>query len=1000
MANKRFFIGVGSTALGALEALVNRYRDCGELLDRPEDGQYRDFFIGYDSDVKTVAAFNRLSDNRDYLCGVEMHEDKELLGLSYGIRNDWGASDKIEKDGVGGARRKSFRTLNLLDNPYASEILKRIDKDDLVVLVGSAFGGTSTGSYWNLATCLRELMNNKDPGCNSLYGFVIFPDIGQWDKNFSGGSIQKSYEGMSSNVCNFLRDMGEQRILLSILHKTQGGGGGGIRFVPLSLALSKKDPSMRSRGGREFGVLKGETAGTGVPSNIGALGYLPTESVFLVSTNGLKSEKAVSALVAEEIFLFAKLGLGRGSDGKTLSSELTNSGPKNKQGGVGECLCELNFIAARTLKKPLLAKFFYEQTFQKHMAEFGESGDRGQSDSQVWRDIAQEMKEMVLGKATQSPLNAPNEVSAIDAFVEQLLHPTGEGLDTDGLLQRVARLAVGYQLQTPSDFLEKTLELYLARSAKEGGSGVASRYGEHGELPFQLRDVRGLHSEIFKPIQKAGAAKNSQNEFRGKVEKFRSDFRKELRDRNNLPFWTRTSGKTKDNLESELKEQGVRALGKLLGNYLWTVRCERTAFESKAEEQFEQLRKLFTDFGPDWIDAAGETPCISRPKPTSEAAGEIASALSPYREEIYPVADFYTDALSVVKGTFSLPIRTNEGVKRLVERIEKKDSPIVLSQTLQAQMTKSTFDGIEGIAGTPAGEALEESVFGEGRNSKFKLRFMVDFNPGEKTKTGGNGLPRAVTYEDIHNLDRTWAELFSSKGGAVAGKVFATTAGEDPFASYGDWGDVRLIDRNTPGEYADMDGFWLGVLHIDRSLGGFWRNNYQSRGNRLEGEMVNCLDSEKESGYARLMHFGESVAMALTLGAMSDVVQRAKSAGSNEYGAKYLVKSRDDAHPAAECEVPVGCLDHDRFAWVTPVMAKWAWDFVKGHAALFENETNGAKAFFDDLKRRENRVLLTDPPCQLDFHLKANVRGAESLETLKAVYDCIVGAMDVEVKGV
>lgn len=1011
MAQKRFFIGVGSTALGALTALVNRYRDCGELLGRNPDSAQTDFFLGYDSDVKAVEAFNELDKNRDHLCGVEMHEDEEMLALSHEIRNDWGPTDRIEKDGVGGARRKSFRTLNLLDNPYAAEILNKIGEGDLVVLVGSAFGGTSTGAYWNLATYLREFLNAKEPKFNTLYGFVVFPDIRQWEENFSGGNVRTSYEGMSSNVCNFLRDMGEQRILLSILHRTQGGGGG-IRFVPLSLALSKKDHNLRTRGGRSFGVLKGESLGASVPSNIGALGYLPTETVFLISTNGLKSGKAVSALVAEEIFLFARLGMGLGKDGggtgKTLSSELTNSGPKNKHGAVGECFAELNFIAARTLKKPLLAKFFYEHAFQPHMAEFGASGSSQKSISSDWKAVVQEMKKEVLGDGTKMA----SEEKTIEKYVEELLHPTptGDGLDEEGLLRRVARLAAPFPLQTPKDFLASTLSKYLVRTKKDGGQGGANRYGVHGGLPFQLPDVRALHAEIFRPIQEAGATKKeggstkkAHERYLGKLKKFQNDFRAEMRERNQLPFWTRTSGKTKENLERELKDQGVRALCKLLEEYLWAERCERTAFDTKVDLQFEQLRERFAAFGPEWTDLAGETPCISRPKPTPEVSGELAGALVGYLEEIYQVSDFYEDALKIVQGAFSLPIRTNEGVKRLEERIDDKNNPIVLPPGLQAQMTKSTFDGIEGVSGTPVELALRESTFGDGRNSNFKLRFMIDFNPGEKTKTGNNGLPRPVTYHDIHKLARGWEELFSRKGGADSSQVFVTTAKEDPFASFGNWGDVRLIDKKTESQdrsYADMSGFWLGVLHIDRSLGGFWKNTYHQYGNGLEGEMVNCLEAEKEGDYGRLLHYEEAVQLALVLGAMSDVVQRAQTSVNTEGGVKYWVKCQDGGMGGASCVVPVQCIDHDRFAWVTLEMAKWAWAFVKSHALLFEDEATGAKAFFDDLKRRENRVLLTDPPCQLDFHLKANVQGAESLETLKAVYDSIVGAMDVEVKGV
>ena len=157
---RNIFIAVGSSAIVGMIHLLDRLKEDG-VYDQKRD----DIFIGMDSDV------NRLQDLKNFDLDsnpIRIHTVQLTLSSSSPEKKvvtcfepDWKNMGGITASGVGGDRRLSFTTLNWTGFWDDIGLDKLLTKGDRVILLGTAFGGTSTGIFWNIAEIIQMRVASK-----------------------------------------------------------------------------------------------------------------------------------------------------------------------------------------------------------------------------------------------------------------------------------------------------------------------------------------------------------------------------------------------------------------------------------------------------------------------------------------------------------------------------------------------------------------------------------------------------------------------------------------------------------------------------------------------------------------------------------------------------------------------------------------------------------------------------------------------------------------------
>ena len=969
---KRFYIAIGSTAVNALIALVNRYREYGQLIGNEGTGE--DFFVGIDSQWSKVDEFNALASNREWLLGLRLEGDPDFLALTKKVHSSWSESEKYEPDGVGGVRRRSFRTLNFTMNREFNRMLSRYEHGDLVILVGSAFGGTSTGSYWNLATWLRTRLNAVDGLCNALYGFVIFPDKMLWSGFFAG----QGYENMSTNFCDFLRDMNQLRIDNVILQSK----GDDFQYCPVSLA--------KARGSGEHRTLLG-IGGTGHieagrADDASSVSCLPTESVFLLSTNDVgNGPRAVSELVADELFLFAKLDIGR----TTIGAQLVNVGPRNVTAGiVEEAFSELHLISARTMRK----KMFLEAIYGLHksrMAELASMEERNETPTSAWGMICAEVE-----NSHKNHRERLSEGSAgrIETFVTECysgrLSKTEEENRLRALMGDQRTSAQPYPNSTPRTFWKFILERAVDLSSTQL---AFSQYGEGDKVPFRLKQAETLFFKLFKRIEQNRSQYNIlESQLREEILNFAARLKQEKAKRHRLPFWAKI-GSSIAAVDKQLIAQAQKQLENYLRAYRDLMNCQMTPATG---ETFLNLSKEYQNAIPSDVGILQGVvvKCISSPNISQEDKAGFWRDFGNDKNDLYKVRYLFDDALRILTYASMAQNQQEQAKQSDCERKLNDYVNLAISDIYQRRertetaqrMRQPLFDSIsEASGGRRPGTAYQQkSVWGFDNPAlgTCSLRFIAETNHGVKVKSGPNDQPIPVTCGFIRRFPE-WDQLFRLNGIDDDNASFDTSRTfEHPVQM------VALPER--------VDDFWMGDLQFDRSILDFLDDNYRDLNSGLAGQTQRILIREgSDEKYSRLFRFAEGVQIGLTLGAVSKRIKEAFSTGNRDNRNSYSVS---DGERGVSCDIPLDCLDAEgNLTGATGDLVVWAREFVEAHAPIFTKEETGAKAFFDDLRRREDTSLqfrraVGARPYQLDYDLSAS-----SKQTLMLLFDEILGKVSI-----
>lgn len=196
MGTKRLYVAVGSVSVKSLIELIGRYQDEGLYKET------KDMFIGLDTDSGRVKDLQSLDSTDEHILAIQVVDEpgnssvRDVIGS---FRKDWDKTAHIKQTGVGGDRKLSFSTLRWTQNVEFQKRVASLTKDDELILIGTAFGGTSTGMFWNLAMWLRSKIRLDSNGHRAeFYAFVVLPGD-------QGGDLSKY--PWSYNLCAFMQDM-------------------------------------------------------------------------------------------------------------------------------------------------------------------------------------------------------------------------------------------------------------------------------------------------------------------------------------------------------------------------------------------------------------------------------------------------------------------------------------------------------------------------------------------------------------------------------------------------------------------------------------------------------------------------------------------------------------------------------------------------------------------------------------------------------------------------
>lgn len=201
---RNVFVAVGSTAIIGLTNLLTRLKEDG-IYDQKKD----DIFIGIDSDISRLKGLKAIDMDsnpvRIHAIQLVMPGASPEIDVVKRFDPDWKNMGGITANGVGGDRRLSITALNWTSFWDDIDLDRKLGKGDRVILMGSAFGGTATGMYWNLAEYISRRVRSKieslperTKGLIQFFGMLLLPEC-----NTQNSVIYPLYR----NLCAFLQDM-------------------------------------------------------------------------------------------------------------------------------------------------------------------------------------------------------------------------------------------------------------------------------------------------------------------------------------------------------------------------------------------------------------------------------------------------------------------------------------------------------------------------------------------------------------------------------------------------------------------------------------------------------------------------------------------------------------------------------------------------------------------------------------------------------------------------
>ncbi len=315
---KKVYIAVGSSAVKGMMRLIRKYKEEGLFLNT------RDSFIGLDSDRGQLRALEAMSPDRAKVNSVMVRLNDSDASAKYARRFQplWRRLE-ITGAGVGGDRTLSFASLEWTGNQFLKQ---EVENAEQVIVIGTAFGGTSTGMFWNLAQKIRSLTPPTPQGKEqrSVYAMLVFPAI---------AGDTRSYPRLFMNMIAFLQDM-EVLASTSFLNtKTD------IPFVAPAFPENSDGKVFKTWRGEAFSSL---------------YSYLPFDRIFAIPTPK-EGEALVGDIIAEQAFLLGHLAFW---DQARFKAEIIDNA-EVQRGSEDSPFAAFSMIIARSGKNNLIKRNVY-----------------------------------------------------------------------------------------------------------------------------------------------------------------------------------------------------------------------------------------------------------------------------------------------------------------------------------------------------------------------------------------------------------------------------------------------------------------------------------------------------------------------------------------------------------------------------------------------------------------------------------------------------------------
>ncbi len=529
--SRRFFIAVGSSATEGLTELVKRLK-YENVFDR-----YDDYYVAIDSAILDDAPMKKLQQfavSCPRISTIELKLDKSTDNAA-DFQEAWSAIRDIPAGGVGGLRELSCKAIGWREELWHKVIGPVIDSNDHIILIGSAFGGTATGLFWNVAEFVDlELRKRRDADnafkSVTVLGYVILPESG----------LRQGYGiGYGPNICDFMREM--QRIHWRIRLE--------------SMYEDFKVPVYSQGDGARYALHTG--LGSTSHGATGDVSFLPMSTLHWLPTPTGRM-KQMDSLVAEVLLAGCYVGVAARDALTSGIDRFTGGGqgPAVSHDVEDTCFSGLNMLVLKSGRMQSLRKWFYENLSKSGRAFFAEGSGviEGNIYSVLEKEVYGSDKEDVL----KDDANVKALASAAGAAVHSLEGFNSFVLKLDGLLDNA--IAAGRNRPFKSLSFNDLLKTLVD---EENWSWVAG---------LTRQTLANAYTKFNRDLDTQGASVGSRK--RDIAEAAANAVREALRRRRQLPV--RALGK-QDAVDCEVLEMFDAFFAKALKRLLFAARCASTS---------------------------------------------------------------------------------------------------------------------------------------------------------------------------------------------------------------------------------------------------------------------------------------------------------------------------------------------------------------------------------------------------------------------------------------
>lgn len=894
---KRVYVAVGSTAVLALMKLVDRYK--AENLYATTDDQ----FIGMDTDKGMVDKLRQMDKDNARIHGLQIvDESKENAAVAEVVtsfRREWPRNATIPQSGVGGDRRLSYSTLSWSRDSELGKRIASMATGDEVVLLGTAFGGTATGMFWNLALWLRSKLAKDANGHRpEFYSFVILPI----DQKSGMDRYPWGY-----NFCAFMQDM--QAIQAATRLQMQCSPisfrfpfyPAGVKTCPNNLMLLPLwDP-----------VEHGHSDHT----------YLPCDRLFVVPTLTQNDNAAalIPEVVAEQAFVLGALGGWKDFrvTAQTIDLFSGSAGPKQNLNAKDSAFGGINMVAGWSPKHVALSRRYW-QLFQEQYAVFQRKANVSVATPELRAKLRQKMLDL-LTDGGRSTLVIEAARKELDQVLNNRRMAAG---DTAGqissLLGRVKTSLDGcpYGWITFSQFVDRC-PAFLADVAM---NTIAT-----------LTDIQTVYAEVRREIlQRAGQLEG----VRARMLELPARAETIVKQRTKTwptalpPVLLGGTGAT----TAEIAEAFARTEKELFAWFCDCCRAEATRVQLPTDAQLVLAMKQ--------VDERCEQMFVPLLRDKCAVARRVQHASS--------ILEDAGDGTPFGELFASLQIPPSHYVNNILQAM-KEPNPTAASQVLES----GEREGVEALANEarkrgPANPLQSLTLnMGNGKVEAFSHVFAVP-------DTNEWHVHFCLNYGNVKPL--SWRQLIGFSGHFETFKRLAGNrpVGDDQFVEPESLkGDYYNYKAESKGE---IQGTWIGTLKLDDDIGRIIQSTYARGTLSLENLSVDAYDLVKNGNPPNaLLTLSELMAMGCILGGIDAKMRAEKRFGEracvvsvgtavrftiSANDAARLMQQRQDGTDRRLAYIPL--------AWVKPIMA-----WIDGK---FWNEM-GMESFNEGLNNRERCLL-------------------------------------------